>query len=930
MAGFVNELRFENLKFHYYRALGKGPDSWTEAEEIAARPLYLHQQIPRPGRPRKFQGVGPWIPWRYLRPRHRVRDIAGASINPDDDPSGREAQNRYREIRHWFGRPPRYVLKKPLGYGGNGIVLHYHYTGPRQNQRQGRDIAVKFPLYGWRSDTLILEELKTKKLAKSAHCVQVINRRAIGKNALRDELIVPLPGDDSSIDGDSSGDESIDYTRPRARPQRRNLTQAQIDQRTARWEARQEEILDKYYHPQFVRRGRARRDFTILEYVENGDLANLIHKLAEDKRTNGRVPNRVLWAFWLCLVRGLDLIPYREEDYLAVERRYQPDDLNEEVPPAEKRWRRQRMVHFDLDPLNVFISGFELDPGALAEWDNELKAKAQTAATEKVTSKKGPPPEANSNNSSGEDSEATIILRENSDATGTANNKPPQDSGSNKISETQNTAGTERPDKFSFAAPRLDRLPGEHEIIPRLKVADFGHSQIVKPQKRNVYYFNNRWRAKGEFFAPEQFGAEWEHINPDPNGPDCADHEVAGKYGPPTNIWSIAWVMWILITKHWPPTPPQPQLPPTFPMPPLGGMTIDDIVDQQEVKVSYCPWLLDPDNKDYDWVDKELRTTIFECLNHKPGDRPTLETLLEAAKNGYRKRFHGEDDGYIRRWIRKWLYDAPVQTGDAGSGGAGGGEPPGAGPPGGGPPGGGPPGEPKKKKDDAAAYAAAKNDPHHALSIQSQTYLNQSFPHGYQTIFNAAPALRCGLFALRDSIQAQLGQAGVVVPSIEGLQQILDDLQAAGDFDILYVQDPHDLNADEGIENNYFQDQLALVLQTWGQMNNLELRLGYIRPGAPAYLQPTEFANPTIVWIFNNNVVAPAPAPGAEGPASGPSYNHWMGLAPNPAPEPEVEPQQGDDLIPPGGEDGLPDLGGEEEAGSDPGDLGLPDFVSSD
>ncbi|RYP05106.1 hypothetical protein DL764_004022 [Monosporascus ibericus] len=925
MADFVNELRFENLKFHYYRALGKGPDSWTDAEARAARPLYLRQAIPRPGRPRKFQGVGPWVPRRYLRPRRRVRDIAGASINPSNDASGRQAQNRYREIRDWFGAPPRYVLKKPLGFGGNGIVLHYQYTRPRQNRRQGRDIAVKFPLGGWRSDGLILEELKTKKLAKSAHCVQVINRRDIGKNALRDELIVPLPGDDSSVDGDSSGDESIDYARPRARPQRRNLAPAQMNHRIVRWEARQEEILDKYYHPEFVGRGRARRDFTILEYLENGDLSNLIYKLAEDKETNGRVPNRVLWAFWLC---RLDLIPYQEEEYLAAERRYQPDDLNEEVPPAEKRWRRQRMVHFDLDPLN---GGFELDPGTLAEWDNELKAKLQTVTTEKVTSEKGPPAEANSNNDSGEDSEITIVSGESSNATGAADNNPPQDGGSNENLENQKTAGTERPDKFRFVAPRPDRLPGEHEIIPRLKIADFGHSQTVKPQKRNVYYFNNRWRAKDDFFAPEQFGAEWEHINPDANGPDCADHEVAGQYGPPTNIWSIAWVMWILITKHSPPTPPQPQLPPTFPMPPLSGMTIDDIVDQQEVKVSYCPWLLDQDNKDYDWVDKELRTTIFECLNHNPGDRPTLETLLGAAKNGYRKRFHGEDDGYIRSWIRKWLYDAPIQTGDAGRGGAGDAGPSGAGLPGGGlsggppgaPPGapsGGPPGGPPgsgqpvgglKKKDDAAAYAAAKNDPHYALNIQFQTHLNQSFPHGYQTIFNAAPALRCGMFALRDSIQAQLSREGVAVPSVEGLQQIFDDLQAAGDFNMLYVQDPHDLNADDGIESNYFQDQLALVLQTWGQIHNLELQLGYIRRDAPAYLQPTEFANPTTVWIFNNKVVVPAPAPNAAGPTSGPRYNHWMGLAPNPAPEPEVEQQQVDDLIPPGGENGLSDLEGE-------------------
>ncbi|RYO84132.1 hypothetical protein DL766_001852 [Monosporascus sp. MC13-8B] len=715
---------------------------------------------------------------------------------------------------------------------------------------------------------MILEGLKTKKLAKSAHCVQVINRWDVGKKAPKDELIVPLPGDDSSVDGDSSGDESIDYTRPRARTERKSLTRAQIDERTARWEARQEEILDKYYHPQFARRDRARRDFTILEYVENGDLANLIYKLTEDKETNGRVPNRVLWAFWLCqeifkgqfnyqrakanhMLRdllGLGLIPYQEEDYPAVEIRYQPDDLNEEVPPAEKRWRRQRMVHFDLDPLN---GDLELDPGALAEWDSELKAKAQTAATE-------------------------------------------------------------RPDNFRFVAPRPDRLPGEHEIIPRLKVADFGHSQIVKPQKRNW----KLWRA----YERMVYSMSDVDIN----------HQALAPYTASTAATT------------------------RFSDAPLSGMTIDDIVDQQEVEVSYCPWLLDPDKKDYDWVDRELCTTIFECLNHKPGNRPTLETLLEAAKNGYRKKFHGGmmtiweggfRNGYtvvLKQPPNNDYSDAPIQTGDARNGGAGGGGPPGGGPsggpsrgssgrPSGRPPGGKPPvGGPKRKKDDAAAYAAAKNDPHHPLGLQFQTYLNLSFPHGHRTIFNAAPALRCGLFAFRDSIQAQLNQAGVALPSVEGLLQIFDGLHAAGAFDILYVQDINDPNAAMGIENNYFQDQLALILQTWGQMNNLELQLGYIRPNAPPYLQPTEFVNPTIIWILNNNVVAPASAPNAAGPTSGPRYNHWMGLAPNPAPEPDVEPLQGDDFIPPEGENGLSDLEDEEEARPDPRDLGLPDYASSD
>lgn len=52
-------------------------------------------------------------------------------------------------------------------------------------------------------------------------------------------------------------------------------------------------------------RRRRRRDFVVFEYLENGDLAQLINKLVEAQltattnaaRDETRVPNRVLWAF---------------------------------------------------------------------------------------------------------------------------------------------------------------------------------------------------------------------------------------------------------------------------------------------------------------------------------------------------------------------------------------------------------------------------------------------------------------------------------------------------------------------------------------------------------------------------------------------------------------------------------------------------------
>lgn len=114
--------------------------------------------------------------------------------------------------------------------------------------------------------------------------------------------------------------------------------------------------------------------------------------------------------------------------------------------------------------------------------------------------------------------------------------------------------------------------------------------------------------------------------------------------------------MWILITRKNPPQPPQPQFPPTVALP--ANPTLqdkEDAVNDNHLAVSYCALLKDTSITTYDWVDQALRDEIYECMYHKPSDRPTLPQLLARAKVGAQKHFLGEDDGYIRRWIKKWL-----------------------------------------------------------------------------------------------------------------------------------------------------------------------------------------------------------------------------------------------------------------------------------
>ena len=35
-------------------------------------------------------------------------------------------------------------------------------------------------------------------------------------------------------------------------------------------------------------------------------------------------------------------------------------DLDEQVPPAKRRWRAKRMVHFDIDPSNGKLSAYSI------------------------------------------------------------------------------------------------------------------------------------------------------------------------------------------------------------------------------------------------------------------------------------------------------------------------------------------------------------------------------------------------------------------------------------------------------------------------------------------------------------------------------------------------------------------------------------------
>ncbi|KAI0966215.1 hypothetical protein F4678DRAFT_450478 [Xylaria arbuscula] len=753
------------------------------------------------------------------------------------------AQGQYRELVAYF-REPRYVVQKTLGIGGNGLAVHFLDRGPSGTENPGRDIVIKAALAGWESENIEDEKRMMRKVKGSAHCVQIIEPQDI---RTREENPVPMQliDRDSSTDGNSSGNDSSTRTEVQRRhrvPKRRSRSNQYWIRKKARKFQRAIEIQRE------IRRQEAigeRKDYIIMEYLHNGSLASLIMKLNDEKIQDPnltRIPNRVLWGFWLCLIRaciameypprkfhplrkkpevpegavsflqakansmlreckrlGIWLFDPQEQARLEAEYNQIEGDLIENIPnPTGKRslnWkreRRQNMIHRDLDPTNIFVDGFELDGVALKHWQEQLSIEEQ--------------------------------------------DDPDPDNGD---------AITSPQDSLRYTGKRPDRLCQEHELIPRLKVGDFGLAACIKQQKRNVYYLGNRISGKHGEHPPEYFGPEWERVEGGKDGDYLANSRTCGYYSNKTNIWCTAMTMWELITKSIAPTPPNPQPPydlrDQYPPYNASGQAHYDLILRDpayaDFKISYCPLLIDPEVHDYDWVDETLRRTIFACMYHRPDDRPTLEALLrEAEENIQTDRFPDETDASIRDWIQYWFFDArpapePSPSGDAP-----------------------PPGNPISELQNAIA----QDDPDNPIRQRLQAQFDADFPNGITRIPNAGVGLHCGLFAVIDSLQHQLG----LQPTINGITHNLNSLPTADDLLAIYQQlrglgrlDPFFTAEQLAAVNNYTVDLFGVILSEWGRTVGIELALGYyLRSRSPPVMHTASpYDEPKFIWIHNDN-----------------------------------------------------------------------------
>ncbi|KAI1741699.1 kinase-like domain-containing protein [Xylaria scruposa] len=791
--------------------------------------------------PLKFFENWHWRPSKYLFRQDTHNALNSQSMdNENPNTRGGRVQARRREILDYFGQQ-RYVMQRILGAGGNGIAVHFRDQGPH-GVVPGRDFVVKVALGGWQSDGIVEEKRMMKKVKGSAHCVQIIEPQDIGLPE-EEPILLPLPNIDSSTDGDSSGNESLSRAEVLGRHRirkRRERGARHWQRKDRRRRIRMKEVEEEIRRQE--ERG-VRKDYIIMEYLQNGSLANLLVKLNVHERDHGfpyRIPNRVLWGFWLCLIRACIAMEYPPRKFHPLRKKPQPTSQNTvdflhakankmvrdltalgirllkpgererledeerrrelhyqqlegdliedlpERPDGPDQWkleRRQNMIHRDLDPANIFVNGLELDEPLALHWQETRKTKWKPANS------------ANPSNPSAEKSEEK---------------------------------------EFENTGIRPDRVAHEHSIVPRLKLGDFGLAVCIKREKTNGYYHAHRDGGKHGDYPPEFFSQEWDYFEVEQWGDQIADSRTAGYYSNKMNIWSSALTMWELITKFVSPTPPAPQPPydevdnyPEFNA--YGQTDMDQIFNDPkyaDFKVSYCALLRDPRVKDLcvypnaisfsfgniystsfsfqahkklpegltdserssDWVDEKLRETIFKCMYHKPDDRPSLAELLSEAERNVELDISGESDEEVRRWIQYWFFDAPSGNAPRTSPGGQSSVPPGGQPPT--EPKGQPPAPPKIKLikpqgmqqqappilRPVSPMPSGAEPGLHPEARQRIYRLNADFPNGYDRVFNSASGNLCGLFALMDSLKYQLG----INPTINGVTYNIPSLPTMG------------------------------------------------------------------------------------------------------------------------------------------------------
>ncbi|ROV93148.1 hypothetical protein VMCG_08738 [Cytospora schulzeri] len=198
-----------------------------------------------------------------------------------------------------------------------------------------------------------------------------------------------------------------------------------------------------------------------------------------------------------------------------------------------------------------------------------------------------------------------------------------------------------------------DRDNTEHPIMPLLRVADFGLSEEMPADLQDLrqadFIWNLRWRAKSFWYLPEQSSEDWDYIDQHPLPEDIKTYgEVAGRFGPASNIYHVGLTVWSCITG-------------LLPMPTSRPVPFKD--NDGTPCYSYGCDVLD-DTK-YGSVDKEIRQAVARCLIEEPRRRPKAQGLLELCEReiAAAAQRDGDKDPDFQQWCGRNFREPPIPEG---------------------------------------------------------------------------------------------------------------------------------------------------------------------------------------------------------------------------------------------------------------------------
>lgn len=156
-ANYTEKVQLSNFLFKEYREVGAEANV-TQRRERQARNEYLQVDVPAAQSPNLFGGVVDWERLGYPDALTGIK-IDGPPLGPEVGYEWTALQKRYIAVNKWFQKPS-FVPQRALGFGGQGLTIHYKYTGgpdPRP-----LDVVVKVARDSWQDDDLIEEEKNTQ------------------------------------------------------------------------------------------------------------------------------------------------------------------------------------------------------------------------------------------------------------------------------------------------------------------------------------------------------------------------------------------------------------------------------------------------------------------------------------------------------------------------------------------------------------------------------------------------------------------------------------------------------------------------------------------------------------------------------------------------------------------------------------------------